>query len=418
VTATTDTTARAVDVPGTPSQRPLRAAIVGGHRGGGYGRAFDALRERITLTAICDLDADVVAGWKETRPELRGYTRYEDLLDADACDAVMLATPMQLHARQAIQALRAGKHVLSEVIAATTLEDCWALVEAVAQTGRVYMLAENYTYMRPNMMVRRMTEAGVFGTVYYAEGAYIHDCRHLGFDPNGELTWRGEISREAPGNLYPTHSLGPVAQWLGCAGPNAHDRLAEVACFTTPDLARHAYARERFGAGHPAATGGFYRKGDSATTILTTSRGSVADVRVDANSPRPHNMTHYHLQGTQAAYLSGRYREEDPLIWISGRTTRENGTAGGWQPLWDYADEFEHPYWREHGATAREAGHGGGDYFIIEDFVRAIAGGVSPAIDVYDAVAWSSVYPLSMESAAQGGRPVAIADFRRGARST
>jgi predicted dehydrogenase len=396
--------------------RPIRAAIVGGHRGSGYGRAFDALRERITLTAICDLDPTVVAGWRETRPDLRGFTRYEDLLEADVCEAVMLATPMQLHAPQAVAALRAGKHVLSEVIAATTLDGCWALVEAVRQTGRVYMLAENYTYMRPNMMVRRMVEAGVFGAVYYAEGAYLHDCRHLGFTPDGELTWRGELHRTAPGNLYPTHSLGPVAQWLGCAGAEAGDRLAEVACFVTPNAARQRYARERFGADHPAAADGFYRKGDSATTILTTERGSVADIRVDANSPRPHNMTHYHLQGTHAAYLSGRARGEDPLVWIDGRSPGVSPGNAAWQPLWDYADQYEHPYWRAHGATAREAGHGGGDYFIIQDFVEAIAAGKPPAIDVYDAVAWSSVYPLSEQSVASGGRPVRIPDFRAGAR--
>jgi predicted dehydrogenase len=391
---------------------PLRAAIVGGHRGGGYGRAFDALRERVTLSAICDRDPAVVAEWRAARPGLQTFTRFEDLLASDACDAVMLATPMQLHAAQAVQALRAGKHVLSEVIAAVTLEECWALVEAVEQTGGVYMLAENYTYTRPTMLVRRMVEEGLFGTPYYAEGAYLHDCRHLGFTAGGELTWRGELSRAAPGNVYPTHSLGPVAQWLGCAGPGARDRLTEVACFVTPNLARERYARERFGPGHPAAQPGFSRKGDSATTVLTTARGSVADIRVDANSPRPHQMTHYHLQGTHGAYLSGRTSAEEPLVWIDGRSPGASPGDAAWQSLWDLAGELEHPAWRAYSGTAREAGHGGGDYFIIQDFLAAVGEGTPPAVDVYDAVAWSCVYPLSERSAAAGGRPVPIPDFR------
>src|SRR3954464_1930964 len=141
---------------------PIRAAVVGGHRGGGYGRALAALAAQITLTAICDVDEAVIATWRQAQPELRGFTRYEDLLAADVCDAVLLATPMLLHARQAIEALRAGKHVLSEVIAATTLDECWALVEAAKSSSAVYMLAENYTYMRPNMTVRHMVEQGVF----------------------------------------------------------------------------------------------------------------------------------------------------------------------------------------------------------------------------------------------------------------
>jgi predicted dehydrogenase len=397
------------------SDRTVRVAVVGGHRGSGYGRALDSLAGQVELTAICDLDPGVVAGWKETRPALRGFTRYEDLLDSGAADAVFLATPMALHASQAVAALDAGLHVLSEVIAATTLEECWALVESVERSGRTYMLAENYCYMRPNMLVRRLADAGRFGAVYYAEGAYLHDCRHLGYTPDGALTWRGELSRAAPGNVYPTHSLGPVAQWLGTAGPAATDRLVEVTCLTTPNLARRRYAVERFGADHPTAAAGFFTKGDSATTVLVSERGSVAHIRVDANSPRPHNMTHYALQGTEGAYLSARHGGEDPLIWLDGRSPGVSPGDAAWEPLWAYADEFEHPHWRAHGAAARQAGHGGGDFFILRDFAAAVAGRTPPPIDVYDAVTWSSVYPLSQQSVRERGRAVAIPDFRRAA---
>jgi predicted dehydrogenase len=361
---------------------PIRAAVVGGHRGGGYGRALAALADRIVLTAICDPKEEVIAAWREAHPRLRGFARYEDLLAADVCDAVLLATPMGLHARQAAEALRAGKHVLSEVIAATTMDECWALVEAAGHSDAVYMLAENYCYTRPNMLVRHLVERGVFGAVYYAEGAYVHDCRPLLFDAEGRLTWRAAVARGAPGNSYPTHSLGPVAQWLGCSGPGAADRLADVVCFTTPDLARRPYVLERFGPDHPAAAPGFFPLGDSACTLIRTARGRVAYLRMDSSSPRPHNMIHYVLQGTEAAYLSARHGGEHPLLWIKGRSPGETIGREEWRPLWDYAAEFEHPRWKERGAVAREAGHGGGDYFVVEDFVDAVDGRTPPAIDV------------------------------------
>lgn len=395
---------------------PIRAAVVGGHRGGGYSRALQALTDQITLTAICDVDEAVVAAWQESAPHLKGFRRYEDLLASDVCDAVLLATPMLLHAGQAIAALQAGKHVLSEVIAATTLDECWALVEAAERSSAVYMMAENYCYMRPNMMVRHMVERGVFGEVYYAEGAYIHDCRPLMFDAAGRLTWRGELARGEPCNHYPSHSLGPVAQWLGCTGADAGDRLAEVVCFVTPDRARRAYVVDRYGADHPAAAAGFFNRGDSGCTLLRTGRNSVAYVRVDSSSPRPHNMTHYQLQGTAAAYLSARRSGEDPLIWIQRRSPGERIGTEAWEALWDYAGEYEHPRWQERGAVAREAGHGGGDFFIIEDFLRAVRTGAPPAVDVYDAATWSSVFPLSLASVRKGGRPQPIPDFRKGAR--
>jgi predicted dehydrogenase len=404
-----------------PPARPLRLAVAGAHRARSFGRALAALRAEVAVVALCDVDAAALAAWQAAwAPEhgpLPGFEAYERMLDVADCDAVFLATPMALHAPQAIQALRSGRHVLSEVIAATTLDECWALVETVEATGRVYMLAENYCYMRPNMLVRRMVEAGVFGERIYAEGGYLHDTRHLLFRADGTLTWRGQIARDHAGNAYPTHSLGPVAQWLGAAGPDAPDQLLETATWTTPDRTRWQYAARRFGGGHPAAQPGAFRLGDATGTLIRTRKGALIYLRRDPSSPRPHNLTHYELQGTQACYLAARHAGEDPLIWIDGRSP--GGSPGGdgqdsarWEPLWAYAGEFEHPRWREHAAAARGSGHGGGDFFILEDFARAVRRGVSP-IDVYDAVTWSSIMPLSAESVARGGAPVPIPDFRR-----
>jgi predicted dehydrogenase len=397
---------------------PLRAAVVGGHRGGGYRHALAAMPEQVVLSAVCDRNEGVLAQWRQEFPHLPAFRRFEDLLASDVCDAVLLATPIQVHAAQSIAALEAGKHVLCEVVAGTTLDELWALVEAVERSGCVYMMAENYCYMRPNMMVRHMVEQGVFGQCTYAEGAYIHDTRNLLFTPDGELTWRGEIARDYNGNTYPTHSLGPVAQWLGCATPGPGrqpaDRFVELVTFATADHSRWRYAAERFGPHHPAAQPGFFQMGDSASTLLRTARGAVVYLRRDAASPRPHNMAHYVLQGIQASYVSPRHSGEDPLIWIKGRSPGDQIGTERWEPLWTYAAEFEHPRWRERGAVARGAGHGGGDYFIIEDFVHAVLTGAPPAIDVYDAVAWSSVFPLSVQSVRHGARPVAIPDFRRG----
>jgi predicted dehydrogenase len=397
----------------------VRAAVVGGRRGRGYRRAFEALPDEVQLAAVCDRDPAVLAEWAEAFPDVPRFSSFDALLERDVCDAVFLATPIQVHVPQALAALGAGKHVLSEVPAATTIDECWALVEAVERSGRTYMLAENYCYMRPNMLVRNMVAEDVFGPCTYAEGAYIHDTRNLLFGPDGALTWRGELARDLNGNTYPTHSLGPVAQWLGTAGPDAPDRLTELVCFVTPETSRWRYAAEHLGAAHPAAQPGYFKMGDSASVMLHTAAGAVVYIRRDAASPRPHNMTHYALQGQRASYLSPRFGGEDPLVWIEGTSP---GTAHGgerWQSLWDYAAAYEHPRWRERGAIAREAGHGGGDYFIVEDFVRAVregpAGG-GPAIDVYDAVTWSSVFPLSTESVQRGGQPVAIPDFRRSKR--
>lgn len=388
----------------------VRLAVVGGRRGGSFNRALDVFKDRVQLVAICDLSEEMLARWREQHPGIRTTNSYDALVADDGVDAILIATPYSIHAPQAIQAMRAGKHVLSEVIAAFTIEECWQLIETVEQTGRTHMMSENYCYTRPNMMVLNMVQQGVFGDLTYAEGGYIHDTRNLMFTPAGELTWRGEGRRRWNGNTYPTHSLGPVAQWLGI---NRDDRLATTATWVGPSIAACAYTKEHLGPDHPAAQPGFFIAADCAISLIKTARGRLIVLRRDTGSPRPHNMVHYQLQGERAAYLSPRHGKEDPLIWIDGVSPGSSPPDAEWESLWAHADRYEHPRWQARGADARGAGHGGGDFFVIDDFLTAIETGQRPAVDVVDAVTWSAIAPLSLESVRQGGAPVAVPDFTR-----
>ncbi|MFC7618840.1 Gfo/Idh/MocA family protein [Microlunatus sp. GCM10028923] len=398
----------------------LRLAVVGGRRGRHFGRALGRLADRIRLTAVCDLSAEVLDAWRADFPAARTYQRFEELLTDDEVDAVFLATPLQLHAGQAIAALDAGKHVLSEVTANNTLDEGAALIEAARRTGRTYMMAENYCFMRPNLMVENLAGQGLFGEVTYLEGGYLHDCRHLMHTPSGELTWRGRLRVDADSVYYPTHSLGPVARWLRAAnGPD--DRLVSVSAFTTRNAAVSDHFAEQFGHDHPGADPGYWRQGDSGTAMITTSSGALISLRVDASSPRPHNMTHYALQGRAGAYQSARYEGEDPLVWLArDAAPAEPGTEPErhWSSLWDYAEAYESDRWRDRMDVAAESGHGGGDFFVLEEFAAAVAEGRPPTIDVYDAVLWSSVVPLSVESIRRGGAPVEFPDWLRPADRT
>ncbi|MCH8136946.1 MAG: Gfo/Idh/MocA family oxidoreductase, partial [Proteobacteria bacterium] len=93
----------------------IRLAIVGGNRGAYFDQVLGGLGGQIELTAICDSSDQVRAKWTENRPGLKAYSAFEDLVEDPEIDAVFIATPMSLHASQALTALNAGKHVLSEV---------------------------------------------------------------------------------------------------------------------------------------------------------------------------------------------------------------------------------------------------------------------------------------------------------------
>ncbi|MFD0717370.1 Gfo/Idh/MocA family protein [Paenibacillus sp. GCM10027626] len=153
------------------AKQPVRMAVAGGVRGSSYIKSMLMMPDKVQLAAVCDLNEAVLNDWTTKVPGIKTYTSFETLMNEPDIDAVLLATPMMLHARQAVQAMQAGKHVLSEVAAAHTIEDCWQLVETAEQTGMIYMMAENFNYFRLNMMVKNMTDQGVFGELTHAETA-------------------------------------------------------------------------------------------------------------------------------------------------------------------------------------------------------------------------------------------------------
>lgn len=393
--------------------RRVRLAVVGGQRGASFGAVLERLSDRVELTAVCDLSQDVLTGWKAKYPEIQTFSSYEQLLEHPLVDAVLLATPMLIHASQAIQALQAGKHVLSEVIASHTIEDSWKLIEAVKASGLTYMMAENYGYTRENMMIQNMVNAGVFGEITYAECGYIHDVRNLLHDESGRLTWRGHYIRDYNGSTYPTHSLGPVAQWLGI-NREGGDAFDELVTFTSNSRSASQYFAEHFGQAHPCAQPGGMNQGDTSTTLIRTKNGVLISLRVDLLSSRPHNMVHYGLQGTRGAYLAPRFEGEDPLLWLEQDEEDGPHSHSGWNSLWKYKEQWDHPMWKQWSEQALRSGHGGGDFYVMEEFVSSILENRKPAVDVYDAVTWSSVFPLSVQSVATGGAPVKFVNFLSG----
>ena len=149
----------------------IRVGIIGVGRGQSFARGANEL-VGMELVALCDT-------WEERLREVgerygvATYTDYDRFLEHDT-DAVILANFFHQHAPFAIKALEAGKHVMSETACNTTLAEGVALCRAVENTGRTYMLAENYPYSASNQEMRRLYRAGEIGEVTYAEGEYNH----------------------------------------------------------------------------------------------------------------------------------------------------------------------------------------------------------------------------------------------------
>jgi predicted dehydrogenase len=361
----------------------LKVGVVGAPRGRSFMNSCKAFPE-VRVAAVCDMNAEALGKAKAAIGEVETYTDFDQMVTRDL-DIIVIATPQFLHAPQAVRAMQEGKHVLSEVPAATDLDQCRALADAVRRSGRVYMMAENYCYMKPNVLVRAMAQKGLFGETYYGEGAYIHELKEL----NEVTRWRRKWQTGINGNTYPTHSLGPVLQWM-------QDRVVAVSCAGSG----HHYRDPR---------GVEYGQEDCIITLCRLSRGGLVEIRLDMLSDRPHNMTYYSLQGNKGCYEAPRGLGDQPKVWLADYHDQKKRE---WHSLWDFEAEFMPEIWRNPPDAAKRAGHGGGDFFEVWDFLRAIKEGVPPPVDIQAAMDFTVPGLVSQQSILQGGAWLPVPDFR------
>jgi predicted dehydrogenase len=366
--------------------------------------------EGVEISAICDLVPAKVGRAQQLvtragRPEPRGYDRgprdYVRMCAEEDLDLVFTATPWELHAPVCLVAMEHGKHAATEVPMAPTLEELWQLVEASERTGLHCVMMENCCYDRTEMMILNMVRRGLFGELLHAECGYLHDLRELKLTDFYEKRWRIRHSLRRNGDLYPTHGLGPVAQWLDINRGNRFEYLVSAG---SPSRGLNLWAAQHIG---PTSTEALqrYALSDIVTTLITTRRGQTIVLTHDTNSPRPYSRNIL-LQGTRG--IVRKYPEEK--IHLEGRSP-----AHRWENLADYRVEFEHPVWRALEERSRGAAHGGMDF--IEDYrlVECLLAGTPTDMDVYDGAAWSAISQLSERSIASRSRPVDCPDFTRGA---
>lgn len=361
----------------------LNVAIVGAC---GRGKSFKNIFEtggNVRLHAVCDINEVSLAESSASLGAVEQYTDFYEMLEKSELDAVIIATPMPFHAPQSIAALERGLSVLSEVTAAVSLEECRQLVAAEKASRGTYMMAENYVYMRSNLVVREMVRQGAFGTTYYAEGEYLHELKGL----NEITVWRRKWQNGIDGITYGTHSLGPILQWM------PGDRVVEVSCAGS---GRH-YKDPR---------GEEYAQ-DTSVMLCKMHSGGLVKIRVDMISDRPHAMTNYQLQGTDGCYESRRAAGENNRIWLRSK----NDSPDEWLALEDVEEEFLPSIWREAAELIGKAGHGGSDYFGVVEFIAAIEGRHTPTIGIHEAMDMT-VPGLISQEAIQKGQWLAVPDSR------
>ena len=385
----------------------VRVGFVGiGGQGGGHVQNLLKI-PGCRIAALCDVRPERVrwaaqaitdAGHPAPTVYTRGPHDFERLCAQEDLDLIYNATPWEFHVPIMLAAMRNGKHTATEVPAAMTLEDCWALVETAEKHRKHCVMMENCNYDRMEMMVFNMVRQGVLGEILHAEGGYLHDLRAGKFADSGEGLWRRAWAAKLNGNLYPTHGLGPIAN---CLDINRGDRFGYIISMSGPSRGLQNWAAEHYPPDAPQRHEKFVL-GDVNTSLIKTANGKTIMVQHCTNLPMPYSRIHK-VQGTK-----GLFQGYPDRAYIDGR-----GSNDQWVDAATLLSEFEHPVWKEMTAQAQGAGHGGMDFIEDHRLIQCLRQGLPTDMNVYDAAALSAVVHLSSQSAAKRGQPVDFPDFTR-----
>ena len=363
-------------------EKKLKIGVFGGARGHTMMKVLFA-HPHAELVAVCDkyqplLDR-VSEEAKEKNLQIETFNNFDDFLACDM-DAVVLANYANEHVPYAIRCLKAGKHVLSEVLPCETMAQAVELIETVEKTGLVYAYAENYCYMQHTFEMWRRYEAGEIGEVEYCEGEYIHDCSRIWPEITyGEREhWRNRMYA----TFYCTHSIGPMLTVTG-------RRPVQVVGFEAPP-------RESL-----AGLGSFRGAG---IELITLDNGAIAR-SVHGDLKREPCSINYQFYGTKGMMESGRLKENQPMNLYK---ESDKLCIGEWEK---YTPE---PI-AEKELAEKFGSHNGSDFYPTHFFIEKILGDPTAAkysVDVYTAVDMGICGILAYRSALNGNQPIKVPNLR------
>jgi len=342
----------------------LKVGLVGANRGSSYGHIFN-IHPRTRVTAVCDIDLE---RGKEMAEELglggkSIFTDYDDFIDDADMDVVFIGTPMPFHAEEAIKALDRDKHVLSEVTAATSVDECEEIFEATRRSAAKYMMAENCCYYHYLREWKKIIEGGQIGNVFHMEAEYLHQIRDLLYNRDtGVVYWR----MNRPPLHYCSHSLGPLLMFLRddhIVRATGSGKRVDI----IPNLG-------------PGAI-------DMQVGIFETKRGVTIKVLRSSVYAGPYQLN-YVVYGTKGFLESGR-ASENGKIYIEGLDETPRAVDC---PISDPNSSEE----------AKRGGHGTSEYYLVGDFINSIDEDKRPPIDIVKALEITVPGLIAHEAAMKG----------------
>ncbi|MBR0504244.1 MAG: Gfo/Idh/MocA family oxidoreductase [Kiritimatiellae bacterium] len=407
--------------------RNLRVGVVGLGRGQAGISGFTLVPGGY-IAAICDINAarrnrtlKYLADKKAPTPKVYGDKGPEDwkrMCEDPEVDLIYNSTPWQLHVPIALYAMEHGKHVVTEVPSAFTVEECWKLVETSERTQRHCMQLENCCYGETEMLAYNLVHLGLLGEISHGEGAYLHDLRTANYDKWDEDAggggywdyWRLRHNVVHGGNQYPTHGLGPICMDMDINRGDRFDYLVSVDSkqFGFEEVGKGLHADD------PWRSGLKVKMGDMNTSIIKTVLGRTIMVQHNVGTAHPYSRLNL-IQGTRGVL-------QDYPLRIAIEESLGKGAHGfDEKKTQEIRQKYKHPLWKTRDEIAKRmpvTGHGGMDFLMVLRLSYCLQNGLPLDMNVYDLASWCCLCELTEKSADNRGRSMDIPDFTRGAWKT
>ena len=367
------------------SQQKLNIAIVGL----GFGKEFIPIYQNhpnTNMYAICQRSKDKLAEVGDQYKVAKRYDNFEELIQDPKVDAVHINSPIHFHAPQSVAALQAGKHVACTVPAATTVEDCQAIVNAANAAKKNYMMMETAIYTREFLYVRELRDTGQLGRIQFMRGC--HQQEMAGWPGY----WEG-----LPPMHYATHAVSPCLALV--RGEAEH-----VACFGSGRIEDKLIAK--YGSPFAVESALFKVRNQQLAFEVTRSLFETARQYIESLD----------VYGDKTAF-EWTLIEGEPCVIHHGEKP-ERVTIPDYAKLLPkeiqrFTTKGVYDEGNAHLSFTQGGGHGGSHPHLVHEFVSSIVEGRASFPDVYQSVNWTCAGICAHESAMQGGQIVPLPDFRK-----
>ena len=393
----------------------LTVAVIGR---GGFAQHFVPLfklHPYVEKVYCCDIVKERAEKYSE-KFEVEIIESFEDVIARNDINTVAIFTQRHIHGDLASRALRAGKNVYSAVPMAISVEDCKKIIDAVKDTGNVYMMGETCVYYPSSMYCREENKKGTFGKFVYAESQYFHDLSHF---PAQYVDDRYN-SAGSPPFFYPTHSTAMVLH-------AAETRAVKVTAFGYTDTEENT----PFAVGENRWDNTF----SDEFALMQLENGGVARVsecrRIGYKAPSSCVSGFYGTEGSyqfsnaqhiKATLRPGGVNLEEVSDYVNPEAMtaakndenfKEKVANHGWQ--WNDVSPVQRKRWEllpdSYKENGKINGHMASHQLLIDDFCTAAYEKRLPYVNAWRAARFTIPGLIAHESAKLGGVPLDIPDF-------